>query len=156
MSRIIISESDRQHIKRLYEQAKPFNLFTYKETIKSIIDSMSSLMENKVAGELCKNLDGYLKPTFGLVNDLLSRISADTGMSEGEAIKYVYNTWKEQKSGGMPLLMKLIGGNVSVGKEMVDKLFEHIRTKENGSLLSSIISDIFGSANIKQIPMCSQ
>jgi hypothetical protein len=77
-------------------------------------------------------------------------------MSEGEAIKYVYNTWKEQKSGGMPLLMKLIGGNVSVGKEMVDKLFEHIRTKENGSLLSSIISDIFGSANIKQIPMCSQ
>jgi len=156
MPRFIISESERQHIKSLYEQAKPFNLFTYKETIKSIIDSMTSLMENKVSGELCKNLDGYLKPTFGLVSDLLSRISADTNMSEGEAIKYVYNTWKEQKSGGMPLLMKLIGGNVSVSKEMVDKLFEHIRTKENGSLLASIISDIFGSANIKQIPICSQ
>jgi hypothetical protein len=155
MSRIIISEDDRQHIKRLYEQAKPFNLFTYKETIKNIIDSMGSLMENKVSSELCKNLDSYLKPTFGLVDDLLSRISADTNMSEGDAIKYVYSTWKQQKSGGMPLLMKLIGGSVTVAKEMVDKLFEHIRTKQNGSLLSSIISDIFGSAGVKQIPMCS-
>jgi len=51
--------------------------------------------------------------------------------------------------------MKLIGGNMSVSKEMVDKLYEHIRKKQNGNLLTSIISDIFGSARINQIPMCS-
>lgn len=155
MTRLIITESEKQQIKSLYEQSKSFNLFSYKETIKNIIDSMSSLMENKVSSELCKNLDVDLKPTFGLVDDLLSRIAADTSMSEGDAIKYVYNTWKQQKSNGLPLLIKLIGGNVTVAKEMVDKLFEHIRTKQNGSLLSSIISDIFGSVGVKQIPMCS-
>ena len=116
---------------------------------------MTSLMENIERSKLCQSLDNQLQPTFGLVDDLVARMAADNGMSEGESIKYVYDTWKQQTTGGMPLLMKLIGGNVSVSKEMVDKLYTHIRTKQNGALLTSIISDIFGSAGIKQIPMCS-
>lgn len=155
--RIIISKEDRTRIKGLYEQtsSKPFNLFTYKDTISNLIKTMSSLMENIERTKLCQTLDTQLKPTFGLVDDLVARMAADNGMNEGDAIKYVYNTWKQQKTGGMPLLMKLIGGNISVAKEMVDKLYEHIRTKQNGALLTSIVSDIFGSAGIKQIPMCS-
>ena len=155
--RIIISEEDKNRIKGLYEQtsSKPFNFFTYKDTVHNMIESMTSLMENIERSKLCQSLDNQLQPTFGLVDDLVARMAADNGMSEGESIKYVYDTWKQQKTGGMPLLMKLIGGNVSVSKEMVDKLYTHIRTKQNGALLTSIISDIFGSAGIKQIPMCS-
>lgn len=155
--RIIISKEDRTRIKGLYEQtsSKPFNLFTYKDTISNLIKTMSSLMENIERTKLCQTLDTQLKPTFGLVDDLVARMAADNGMNEGEAIEYVYKTWNDQKKGGMPLLMKLIGSNVSVAKEMVDKLYEHIRTKQKGALLTSIVSDIFGSAGIKQIPMCS-
>jgi hypothetical protein len=36
----------------------------------------------------------------------------------------------------------------------VDKLYEYIRTKPNGGLLNVIISDIFGKAKIKQMPIC--
>jgi hypothetical protein len=155
MARLIITESEKQHIKSLYEQTKTFNLFTYKDTIKNIIESMSSLMENKVSSELCKELDNDLKPTFGLVDDLLSRISNDTNMPEGDAIKYVYQTWEQQKTGGMSLLLNMVGPNITVAKEMVDKLYSHVRTKPNGGLLTSILSEIFGKAKIKQVPMCS-
>lgn len=155
MARLIITESEKRHIKSLYEQTKTFNLFSYKDTIKNIIESMSSLMENKVSGELCKTLDNDLKPTFGLVDDLLSRISNDTNMSEGDAIKYVYQTWEQQKAGGMSLLLNVVGREVTVAKEMVDKLYGHIRTKPNGGLLTSILSEIFGKAKVKQVPICS-
>jgi len=155
--RIIISEEERSRIKGLYEQSsgKPFNLFTYSNAIKNMIESMISLMENIERSKLCGILDDQLKPTFGLVDDLVATMAKDNRMSEGEAIEYVYNTWKDQKAGGMTVLMRLIGRKVSVPKEMVDKLYAHIRTKENGKLLTSIISDIFGEAGIKQIPMCS-
>lgn len=155
--RIIISEEDKNHIKGLYEQTsgKPFNLFTYRDTISNLIKTMSSLMENIERTKLCQTLDTQLKPTFGLVDDLVARMAADNGMNEGEAIAYVYKTWNDQKKDGMPLLINLIGKNVSVAKEMVDKLYEHIRTKQKGALLTSIVSDIFGSTGINQIPMCS-
>lgn len=158
--RIIISEEDKNHIKGLYEQtsSKSFNFFTYKDTIHNMIESMTSLMENIERSKLCQTLDNQLKPTFGLVDDLVARMAADNGMSEGDSIKYVYDTWGQQiklPTSGMSILMKLIGSNVSVSKEMVDKLYAHIRTKQNGALLTSIISDIFGKAGIKQIPMCS-
>ena len=106
-------------------------------------------------------MDNQLQPTFGLVDDLVTRMAADNGMSEGESIKYVYDTWSQQTKNddGMSnlksLILAKIGSNVSVSKEMVDKLYAHIRTKQNGALLTSIISDIFGKAGIKQIPMCS-
>ena len=155
--RIIISEEDKNHIKGLYEQTsgKPFNLFTYRDTISNLIKTMSSLMENIERTKLCQTLDTQLKPTFGLVDDLVARMAADNGMNEGEPIAYVYKTWNDQKKDGMPLLINLIGKNVSVAKEMVDKLYEHIRTKQKGALLTSIVSDIFGSTGINQIPMCS-
>jgi len=155
--RIIISEEERSRIKGLYEQSssKPFNFFDYKDTVYNMIKSMTSLMENIEKSKLCQTLDDQLKPTFGLVDDLVARMAADNRMSEGESIKYVYDTWGQQKTSGMSILMKLIGGNMSVSKEMVDKLYEHIRKKQNGNLLTSIISDIFGSARINQIPMCS-
>jgi hypothetical protein len=44
----------------------------------------------------------------------------------------------------------------SVSKEMTDKLYAYIRTKPNGGLLNSIISDIFGTLNVQSIPMCGQ
>lgn len=155
--RIIISEEDRNHIKGLYEQTskKPFNFFTYKDTVKNIIESMTSLMQSVVNSTLCQSLDNKLQPTFGLVDDLVARMAADNGMSEGESIKYVYDTWSQQSKNGMSILKSLIGSNVSVSKEMVDKLYAHIRTKQNGALLTSIISDIFGNLGINQVSMCS-
>jgi len=32
----------------------------------------------------------------------------------------------------------------------------NIRTKPNGGLLNSIVSDIFGTLNVQSIPMCGQ
>ena len=153
--RLVITESEKNRIKGLYEQqTKTVNLFTYKDILKNILESMSSILENKPASQVCQNLDSELKPTFGMVDDLLARIAQDSGMSEDQAIKYIHDTWEKQKSLGMGLLLKLIGSNMTVAKEMSDKLFEYIRTKPGGPLLNSIVSDIMGKAGIKQIPIC--
>lgn len=153
--RFVITESEKNQIKGLYEQqTKTVNLFTYKDILKNILESMSSILENKPASQVCQNLDAELKPTFGMVDDLLARIAQDSGMPEDQAIKYIYDTWEKQKSSGMGLLLKLIGSNMTVAKEMSDKLSEYIRTKPGGSLLNSIVSDIMGKAGVKQIPIC--
>jgi (p)ppGpp synthase/HD superfamily hydrolase len=153
--RFVITESEKNQIKGLYEQqTKTVNLFTYKDILKNILESMSSILENKPVSQVCQNLDAELKPTFGMVDDLLVRIAQDSGMPEDQAIKYIYDTWEKQKSSGMGLLLKLIGSNMTVAKEMSDKLSEYIRTKPSGSLLNSIVSDIMGKAGVKQIPIC--
>ncbi len=160
--KFVITEEDRNRIRGLYEQTapsqvkQPFNLFTYRDTISNIINSMTSVMENKPVAQVCQSLDNEMKPTYGLVDDLLTKMAADSGASEGEAVKYVYDTWKQQKTGGIGLISKLIGMKPSVSKEMTDKLYAYIRTKPNGGLLNSIVSDIFGTLNVQSIPMCGQ
>jgi hypothetical protein len=155
MEKFIITEEEKKSILRLHEQEKTgFNLFTYKDIISNMVNSMGDILENTPVNKICSNVDGYLKPIYGQIDDLLVKISADTKMPEGDAIKYVHDNWEQQKTGGMGLLLKMIGPNVTVPKEMVDKLYEYIRTKPNGGLLNVIISDIFGKAKIKQMPIC--
>ena len=91
--RIIISEEDKNRIKGLYEQtsSKPFNFFTYKDTVHNMIESMTSLMENIERSKLCQSLDNQLQPTFGLVDDLVARMAADNGMSEGESLDILFS-----------------------------------------------------------------
>jgi hypothetical protein len=96
-----------------------------------------------------------MAPVFGVVDDLLAKISADTKKEEGEAIQYLHDTWEDQKRLGLNLLLSLIGRNVSVASEMVEKLLTHLRTKKNGNLLAAMISDIFGKAKIQQVPACN-
>lgn len=154
--RFIITEEEKNHIKGLYEvDSKGFNLFTYKDIISNMINKMTSIMENKTTSQWCKNIDSEMTPVFGLVDDLLAKISADTKKEEGEAIQYLHDTWEDQKRLGLNLLLSLIGRNVSVASEMVEKLLTHLRTKKNGNLLAAMISDIFGKAKIQQVPACN-
>jgi len=72
--KFVITEEDRNRIRGLYEQTapsqvkQPFNLFTYRDTISNIINSMTSVMENKPVAQVCQSLDNEMKPTYGLVD----------------------------------------------------------------------------------------
>jgi len=70
--KFVITEEDRNRIRGLYEQTapsqlKPFNLFTYKDTISNIINSMTSVMENKPVAQVCQSLDNEMNSLTNLI-----------------------------------------------------------------------------------------
>ena len=168
--------------KSLYELAKSMkttNLSTYRNQLEAFatrlmdIDTHSYLMNQKDCnarksnGDVPKGgtLEKALEPTFGSIDDLVSRMYIDMKLElsnlglfkDGEeskftkdtAIEMLYVRYKNQKS----LLSKIakgiikIAGGTYVSGQILNNVSKHLRTEygsTSGGLLNSVLTDFIG------------
>ena len=168
--------------KSLYELAKSMkttNLATYRNQLEAFvtrlmdIDTHSYLMNQKDCnarkskGDVPKGgtLEKALKPTFGAIDDLVSRMYMDmkielsnlglfkngeeSKFTKDTAIEMLYVRYKNQKS----LLSKIakgiikIAGGAYVSGQILNNVSKHLRAEYGstyGGLLNSVLTDFLG------------
>lgn len=110
----------------------------------------------------CENPKKNAEESMNILNDLIVRMASDNKTTPEGIIDDLY---KKFNSGlgkmiidiASPIIKKQTeGAEQTISKEVVDIIFSDIRQKygEKGSLLVSVINEVFSKLNVKPAPFC--